>query len=173
MHAAIRSVFRPLPVFALAAVLTACAPAPIYKTSPALVNATPGQVATSPNNFSQAQVIWGGEVIALRNLSNSTRLEVLAYPLDSSQRPRLKEPATGRFIAEVPGFLEPMDFPKGSLVTLLGQVNGAQDELVGQASYTYPMVSVQTGDLHRWTAEEMRKGHSNIRFGVGVGVGIR
>lgn len=173
MHATRHPVFRLLPAFALTAALAACAPAPIYKTGPALVNATPGQVATSPANFSQAQVIWGGEVIAVHNLANHTRLEVLAYPLDSSQRPRLKEQASGRFIAEVPGFLEPMDFPKGALVTVLGQVAGTQDEMVGQASYTYPLVAVKTGDMHRWTAEEMRKGHSNVRFGVGVGVGIR
>jgi outer membrane lipoprotein len=24
-----------------------------------------------------------------------------------------------------------------------------------------------------WTAEEMRKGHNNVHFGVGLGVGIR
>jgi len=173
MHAARRSAFRHLPVFAACIALAACAPAPLYKAGPALVHATPGQVATSPDNFSEVQVVWGGEVIAVNNLANHTRIEVLAYPLDSSQRPRLKEPATGRFIAEVSGFLEPMDYPKGSLVTLRGQVTGSQVEPVGEARYVYPTVSVQDGDLHRWTAEEMRKGHPNISIGVGVGGWIR
>jgi outer membrane lipoprotein len=35
------------------------------------------------------------------------------------------------------------------------------------------MVFVRNNELHRWTPEEMRQGHPNISFGVGVGVGIR
>lgn len=166
----IRHLVRLLPAVALAVVIAACAPAPIYKTGPEIVNATPDQIAGSPNNFPQAQVIWGGEVIGVQNLADQTRIEVLAYPLDSSQRPRLKEPATGRFLAEVPGFLEPMNFPRGSLITVRGQFTGTQAEPVGQARYTYPVVAVRNGDFHRWTPEEMRQGHPNISFGVGVGV---
>jgi outer membrane lipoprotein len=155
---------------ALPVAIAACAPAPLYKAGPEIVDATPDQIAGSPNNFPQAQVIWGGEVIGVQNLADHTRIEVLAYPLDSSQRPRLKEPATGRFMAEVPGFLEPMNFPKGSLITVRGQFTGTQAEPVGQARYVYPMVFVRNGDFHRWTPEEMRQGHPNISFGVGVGV---
>lgn len=173
MRALIRSALRLLPAIALPFAIAACAPAPIYKTGPAIVNATPAQIATSPQNFPQAQVIWGGEVIGVRNLADQTRIEVLAYPLDSSQRPRLKQPATGRFIAEVPGFLEPLDFPKGAPITVRGQFTGTQAEPLGQSTYIYPMVAVQQGDLHRWTPDEMRQGHPNISFGVGVGTWIR
>lgn len=166
----IRNLVRLLPGLVLPVVIAACAPAPIYKTGPEMVNATPDQIAGSPNNFPQAQVIWGGEVIGVQNLADQTRIEVLAYPLDASQRPRLKEPATGRFLAEVPGFLEPMNFPRGALITVRGQFTGTQAEPVGHARYTYPVVAVRNGDFHRWTPEEMRQGHPNISFGVGVGV---
>ncbi len=152
--------------------VAACAPAPIYKAGPSVVATTPQQVATSPNNFAQAQVIWGGEVIGVDNLPNSTEIRVLAYPLDSSQRPRLKQTAQGRFTAVVPGFLDPMNFPAGSLVTVLGKVDGTSVGQVGQATYTYPMVRVQRSNLHRWTADEMRQGHPNVSFGVGVGTWI-
>ena len=150
--------------------IAACAPAPLYKSGPEIVNATHDQIAGSQNIFPQAQVIWGGEVIGVQNLADHTRIEVLAYPLDSSQRPRLKEPATGRFMAEMPGFLEPMNFPRSSLITVRGQFTGTQAASVGQAQYIYPMVFVRHGDFHRWTPEEMRQGHPNISFGVGVGV---
>ncbi len=171
MHATRRSVFRLLPAFAFAALLAACAPAPIYKTGPSAVTATPQQVATSPANFRNLQVVWGGSVIAVHNFADHSEIEVLAYPLDSSQRPRLKEPATGRFIAIVPGFAEPMNYPQGSLVTLRGTLDGARSGEVGQADYTFALVHSEA--MHRWTAEEMRQGHPNVSIGVGVGGWIR
>jgi outer membrane lipoprotein len=171
MPASSRSAFRLLPVFALAAALAACAPAPIYKTGPSLVNASPEQVAASPENFQGMQVVWGGSVIGVRNLADHSEVEILAYPLDSSQRPRLKEAASGRFIAIVPGFVEPMDYPQGAPVTLRGTLDGSRTGMVGQANYRFALVRSEA--MHRWTPEEMRQGHPNINFGVGVGVGIR
>lgn len=153
--------------------VAACAPAPLYKTGATFANATPAQVASSPGNFAGMQTVWGGTVIGVDNRQDHTELRILGYPLDSSQRPRLNQPATGRFIAVVPGFLDPVTFPDGIPVTVQGQFDGAQTAAVGGASYAYPVVRVSRNDVHRWTAEEMRQGHPNINFGVGVGVGIR
>ncbi|WHZ18780.1 MAG: Slp family lipoprotein [Rhodanobacteraceae bacterium] len=170
MHATRRSPFRLLSAFAVTAALAACAPAPIYKTGPSAVTATPQQVATAPANFRNLQVVWGGSVVGVHNLADSSEIEILAYPLDSSQRPRLKEPAIGRFIAIVPGFVEPMNYPPGALVTLRGTLDGSRNGVVGQADYTFALVRSDT--MHRWTPDEMRQGHPNVSFGVGVGVGI-
>lgn len=167
MHANRGFVFRLLPAVALTAALNACAPAPLYKTGPSSVNATPQQVATSPANFRNLQVVWGGSVISVHNFPDHSEIEILAYPLDSSQRPRLNQPATGRFIAIVPGFVEPMNFPPGSLVTLRGTLDGARSGEVGQADYTFALVHSEA--MHRWTPEEMRQGHPNISLGVGIG----
>lgn len=148
--------------------LAACAPAPIYKTGgPAFVAATPEQVATAPANFRDLQVVWGGRVVALHNFTDHSEIEVLAYPLDSSQRPRVGQPATGRFIALMPGFVEPMNFPDGSLVTLHGTLVGTRGGNVGQAPYTFTVV--RGAAVHRWTAAEMHQGHPNISLGVGLG----
>ena len=152
----------------LPAAIAACAPAPIYKTGgPSSVMATPQQVATSPANFRNLEVVWGGEVIGVHNLADHSEVEILAYPLDSSQRPRLKEPPTGRFLAIVPGFVEPMNFPPGTLVTLRGLLQGAREGEVGRAPYTFALVHSE--GMHRWTPEEMRQGHPNISIGVGIG----
>ncbi|HVX05419.1 MAG TPA: Slp family lipoprotein [Rhodanobacteraceae bacterium] len=167
MRALHRSAFRILLVLVLPAAIAACAPAPIYKTGPSGVNATPQQVATSPANFRNLQVVWGGSVISVHNLADHSEVEILAYPLDSSQRPRLKEPPIGRFIAVLPGFVEPMNYPPGSLVTLHGRLDGARSGEVGQAGYTYALVDSDA--MHRWTPDEMRQGHPNISIGVGVG----
>lgn len=166
---------RSMPLLLAAALplaIAACAPAPIYKTGTTLVQATPEQVAASPNNFAQAQVVWGGSVIGVDNLKDRTEIRVLAHPLDSSQRPRLQQHATGRFIAVVPGFLDPMDFPPGVPFTVVGNIVGTETAPVGQAAYLYPTVSVQRNDLHRWTRDEMSQGHPNVSFGIGVGTWI-
>ncbi|HEX5961753.1 MAG TPA: Slp family lipoprotein [Rhodanobacteraceae bacterium] len=152
---------------ALPVAIAACAPAPIYKTAPSSVAATPRQVASSPQNFQNLQVVWGGSVIAVHNFPDHSEIEILAYPLDSSQRPRMKEPAIGRFIATVAGFVEPMNYPPGSLVTLQGTLDGARQGEVGAAGYTFPLVHSEA--MHRWTAEEMRQGHPNVSIGIGVG----
>jgi outer membrane lipoprotein len=164
----VRYLFRVL-VIAGALLLAACAPAPIYKTDASFVTATPDQVAGSPDNFSQARVVWGGSIIGVDNFKDHTEIKVLGYPLDSSQRPRLNKPAIGRFIAVVPGFLDPMNYPSGAPITVQGHVAGTKALPVGDATYTYTMVYVRHGAMHRWTPEEMREGHPNISIGVGVG----
>jgi outer membrane lipoprotein len=153
--------------FALPALVVACAPAPIYKVAPHHVTATPAQVAASPAAFGNQQVIWGGRVVSVHNLADHSEVEVLAYPLDSSQRPRLKQPATGRFIAVVPDFVDPMNYPADSPVTLRGTLAGARTGTVGQSAYTFALV--RSNAMHRWTPEEMRKGHPKINIGIGIG----
>lgn len=163
---------RLLLALSLPVAIAACAPAPIYKTGgPSAVVATPQQVATAPANFRNLEVVWGGEVIAVHNFADHSEVEILAYPLDSSQRPRLKQPAIGRFLAVVPGFVEPMNFPPGTLATLRGTLDGAREGEVGRAPYTFSLV--QSEGMHRWTPEEMRQGHPNISIGVGIGGWIR
>lgn len=167
MRALHRFPFRLLLALTLSAAIAACAPAPIYKTGPSSVTATPQQVASSPQNFQNLQVVWGGSVVSVHNFPDHSEIEVLAYPLDSSQRPRTQQPATGRFVAIVPGFVEPMNYPPGALVTLSGTLDGARAGTVGQADYRFALVHSEA--MHRWTADEMRQGHPNVSIGVGVG----
>jgi outer membrane lipoprotein len=169
----IRISFRSLrwlvPLVALT--LSACAPAPIYKVAPGTITALPAQVAQSPEQFGKGEVIWGGSVISVRNFPDHSEVEILAYPLDSSQRPQPNAHASGRFIAMYPGYIEPFNYPGGALITISGQLNGSRSGMVDQAAYVYPLVGV--AQSHVWTAAEMRQGHPDIHFGVGVGVGIR
>jgi outer membrane lipoprotein len=162
-----RPVLRVLLALLLPAALGACAPPPIYKATAGLTTATPRQVAATPENFHGAQVIWGGRVVNVRNFPHHTEIELLGYPLDSSQRPLVRQPANGRFIAVVPGYVEALDYPDGALVTLRGELEGTRAGEVGAAAYTFPLV--RSDAIHRWTVEEMREGHPNISIGVGVG----
>lgn len=164
-HLLIRTL-SPLLLLALAA----CAPAPIYKAAPGAISAAPLQVSQSPERYANAQVIWGGRIVGVRNLPSSSEIQVLAYPLDSSQRPKLKDNGSGRFIAVVQGYAEPMNYPAGAPITISGRLSGSRAGTVGEADYVFPLVSVD--QAHVWTAKEMEQGHNNVHFGVGVGVGL-
>lgn len=170
MRLALRPMVRLLVPFAVLG-LAACAPAPIYKPSANAVAAVPFQVAQSPERYSHGSVIWGGRVVGVNNLADRSEIEVLAYPLDSSQRPKVGDSGNGRFIAVVKGFVEPMAYPNGALITVSGTLDGSRAGKVGEADYVFPLVEVTQS--HVWTAEEMRSGRNNVHFGVGLGVGIR
>jgi outer membrane lipoprotein len=152
--------------------LAACAPAPLYKASPSTVATAPNIVAQSPAQYTNADIIWGGRVVEVRNLADRSEVEIVGYPLDSSQRPKLdNNGGWGRFIAVMPGYVESFNYPTGALITLTGRITGTRDGNVGQANYVFPLVSV--AQSHVWTAAEMEAGKSNVSFGVGVGGVIR
>ena len=150
--------------------LAACAPAPIYKTSTSAVTAAPFQVAQSPEKFSSNDVVWGGRIVQVKVFADHSEIEMLAYPLDSSQRPKANDSGNGRFIAVMPGYVKPLDYPTGALMTVNGKLSGSRAGKVGEADYVFPLVGV--AQSHVWTADEMSKGRNNVRFGVGLGVGI-
>jgi outer membrane lipoprotein len=156
----------PLLILALAA----CAPAPIYKPTAANVNVPPQQVAATPARYGTGDVIWGGRIVRVNNLADHSEVEVLAYPLDNSQRPKASDNGNGRFIVLLPGYAEPLNYPAGGLMTVSGRLDGTRTAQVGEAPYTYPVVSASSS--HVWTASEMAKGKNNVSFGVGLGVGI-
>ncbi len=157
-----------LPAIVLA--LVACAPAPIYKTVANAAIPTPGQVAQAPEHYRGNAVVWGGRIVHVSNFPDRSEIELLAYPLDSSQRPKANDSGNGRFIAVLQGYAEPLDYPAGALMTVDGKLTGTFAGKVGEADYVFPLVAVNQS--HVWTPEEMRKGRSNISFGVGLGVGI-
>jgi outer membrane lipoprotein len=161
---------RHLPAPLLALILVACAPAPIYKNVPNAVVAVPSQVAQSPERFAGGDVIWGGRIVQVNNLSDHSEIELLAYPLDASQRPKASDSGNGRFIAVLPGYAEPLDYPAGALMTVSGKLNGSRAGKVGEADYVFPLITATQS--HVWSADEMNKGRNNIHFGVGLGVGI-
>lgn len=157
-----------LPASLLALALVACAPAPIYKPTPNNVSVPPSQVAREPERYGSADVIWGGRIVQVRNYADHSEVEVLAYALDGSQRPKADDTGAGRFVASMPGYVESLDYRNGGLITVAGRLNGTRTGNVGQASYTFPLVAVNQS--HVWTAKEMQGGHPNVSFGVGVGV---
>ncbi len=112
---------------------------------------------------------WGGSVLSLKNLEEHTLVEVMAYPLDASGQPDTGATPLGRFLADYPGFLEPMEFPSGQLVTVTGPLLGYKDGKVGEAKYRYP--ALQADQIKRWDTPRYSHSKPSVSFGFGFGSG--
>ncbi len=163
-----RSIPRLLLPLSAALLLAACAPAPIFKPANDIANVPPDTVTHAPERYIGRAVIWGGQVVAVQNLPDSTEVQILGFPLDTSQRPLPNSPAGGRFIAVMHGFVDPLSYPAGALVTLTGHIEGVRHGTVGDADYVFPLVKVDAA--HVWTAAELRSNKPHFSFGVGVGI---
>lgn len=147
--------------------LTACA-SPVFDpqgVDPAL---TPERAVARLPAVEDRRVIWGGRIIASRNLENGTELVVLGFPLSRAQRPEIQARPVGRFIALFPGYLETGIHAPDRLVTVEGRVAGLETRRVGQARYDYPVMTADA--VHLW--KQGRDSRSNVHFGIGIGIGI-
>lgn len=158
-------------VLAMALLLTACASGPNISTEGVNETATPGQAVAEIEDLRNDEVIWGGAIVNSTNLQDTTRLEVLAYPLDSSQRPDTSAEPTGRFLTIKQGYLETADYRQGRLVTVKGTLTETQVGKIGQADYTYPVV--ESAQLYLWPEEDQAVDSTpGVNFGFGIGIGF-
>jgi outer membrane lipoprotein len=148
----------------LPALLAACATAPPLDASGARTDRWPYQLADEPAAQGM-QLLWGGMIVEVRNLPDRTEIEVLAYPLDARQRPRLDQPGQGRFIAVLPGFADPLAYPQGRFLTLRGRLAGPDDGAARPNPGGLPRLAVD--DAHVWP-----RGFRNSGPRISIGIGI-
>jgi outer membrane lipoprotein len=148
----------------LTLLLGACASGPRYPTEGVELALTPQQAIAEEGIMHGKTILWGGMIINSTNLKSQSRLEILAYPLDSNQFPQTDSAPMGRFLVFKSGYLETVDFAPGRLVTVRGPLSGIQRGKVGETNYTYPLVRAQ--NLYLWP----RTGRSEPRVHFGVGV---
>ena len=164
---ALAGVLAPL----LAAALGACASTPIdleeEGVAPEPVIAS--QVSGTPE-LARGTVLWGGTIIGTANLEVGSQLEVIAYPLDRTQRPQLGLPSQGRFLVDSDDYLEPLDYAEGRQVTVLGTLEGLDEVRVGEARREFPVV--RPSRMHLWRGDGPR-GRTGFTFGIGIGSGGR
>jgi len=91
----------------------------------------------TPGEFVGKTVVLGGEIIETRNHPGGTVLVILQRPLDARQRPKTGDMSGGRFKTKFADFLDPVLFSPGRMITIAGDVEGVDDELVGDAPYSY------------------------------------
>lgn len=147
--------------------LAGCASTPKFDITQVDQSLTPQAVIAEPLESRGKFVLWGGTILDTRNLEDSTQIELLAYPLNSSQRPIQASKPLGRFIIRQAGFLEPATYAQGRLLTVLGSVGDSQLGKVGEASYSYPVILADK--LQLWSPES-EGSKSTFHFGIGIGL---
>jgi outer membrane lipoprotein len=151
----------------LVALIAGCATA-VFKDAPPSAT-TPADIAVAPERYHDAEVIWGGKILDVRNLADATEVDVVAYPMDAAQRPDQNAPTQGRFVIALRGYVEPLDFPAGRFVTLRGRIEGTRVRRIEERDLVLPLVADTT--VHLWPVN-FPYDRPRVSFGLGVGVGI-
>ena len=155
---------KPALALLLPLLLAACATTPPLDTTGASTHLRPYQIDGHAAAHGET-VVWGGMIVEVRNFADRSEIELLAYPLDARQRPRLEQPAEGRFVAVLPGFADPLLFPQGRFMTLRGQLGIPAEAAGGPSGERYPRVAVEA--THVWP-----RGFRNSGPRIGIGIGI-
>ncbi|MDF1895820.1 Slp family lipoprotein [Rahnella contaminans] len=108
-------------------------------------------VQGAPSLYVGQESRFGGKVVAVTNLQNKTRLEIATMPLDDGARPILGAASRGRIMAYINGFVDPVDY-RNQLVTVVGPITGVEKGTVGQSSYDFVTISVNS--YKRWRIEQ-------------------
>lgn len=120
-----------------------------------------------PERYLGRYLLLGGAIVAVRNTSAGSELEVVQFATDRSGRITATDNSGGRFLVQVATFSEPAVY-RGRLVSLVGKVAGQRWAHLDEIDYLYPVLTAQ--ELHLWRPEE-HPDASRVRFGFGLGVG--
>lgn len=133
----------------LVSLLTACATGPDFDGAHFQQGITPEDAALHIETYRNSGVMWGGLLVSNVALKQGSQLEVLAYPLNSKQRPDTNRPSQGRFVLLVDRFLEPVDYSDGRIVTITGKLIDTRDGVIGAAEYEFPIVDAE--EIYLWS----------------------
>ncbi len=113
------------------------------RVSPAVVDVQKDLAA-----FKGQRVRWGGSIIGVTNLKDETHIELLTRLISTSGKVAANAAAQGRILVRVNGFLDPVEYPVGRALTVVGEVVDVVTQPVGE--YPYPHVLVEMESLHLW-----------------------
>jgi len=108
--------------------------------------------AQTQKAVSGSVVRWGGVIAAVDNMSDRTLVEIVSHKLAANGRPESGGESDGRFIASFNGFIEPLTYKSGALLTVVGSID--KEEIVrpiGDYEYSFPVVNV--GGAYLWASD--------------------
>lgn len=123
--------------------MTACSssiPVEIRQT----VNNAPGvaQLRDQPDSYISQPVRWGGMILETENKQDTSWLTIIAFPLSVNGEPQTSARSSGRFIALVNEFLEPLVYSRDRLITVKGSFLKTETLKIGEYPYVYPVIEV-------------------------------
>lgn len=105
-------------------------------------------VQSNPDNFIGKKILWGGVIISTTNTSEESVVNIRQTDLDLSTRPKDLDRSQGRFLIRYRGFLDPIIYAEGREITVVGEITGKQDMVLGETRYIYPVI--RSEELHLW-----------------------
>lgn len=137
-------------IMALSAVLSACGSLPdnLATENENVVATYQGVIDTNDN----AEVRLGGVIDTVKNLADRTRIEVVNLPIDKYGKPDISKEPNGRFIAYVDGFVDPITYAQGRLITVGGNKEGLERGKIGEYEGDFPVIKAYGN--HLWRVEE-------------------
>jgi outer membrane lipoprotein len=118
-----------------------------------------GQVRAQPDNYIDLRLRWGGNIVKVENLPQTTRIEIVARQLSSRGEPLDENSSEGRFIAHFDQFLDPSIYTIGRELTVVGRFVSLEQRDLDQMHYRYPLVRVEAH--HLWSEPEPAHDHYN------------
>ena len=123
-----------------------------------------GQVQSTPDQFRDQVVRWGGTIVRIDNRSDTSVIEVVARPLQSNARPEKNGMSPGRFLIVTANFIDPEIFKAGSDITATGSLEGIEVRKIGEHDYRYPVL--RADGYHLWAPlPERRAAHPDPFWG--------
>jgi outer membrane lipoprotein len=110
------------------------------------------QVRSHVDSYLSQKVRWGGVIVNTENKDNASQLMIVAFPLDDDGEPQVNDQSSGRFIAIVDEFLEPVVYSSDRSITVVGTVLRTETLDVGEFPYEYPVIQVEHSYL--WPVKE-------------------
>jgi outer membrane lipoprotein len=120
-----------------------------------------------------AAVRWGGEIVSVENKKEFSELEILQFPNNHYGKPRINLDSAGRFKVRVSGFVDPLVFEKGRLITFLGTVGEPAEGLIGEQTYIYPVLLASGYYMWKDTEEYEVSGFHYSALSPYWGMGLR
>lgn len=100
------------------------------------------QVQNQPEKHISQNIRWGGRILTTVNAEQSSRLTIVAFPLSDEGKPLVDKQSSGRFIATIDHFLEPLEYKVDSLITITGPVTQTEIQDIGEYPYIYPVIDI-------------------------------
>ncbi|MHB8254290.1 MAG: Slp family lipoprotein [Acidiferrobacter sp.] len=95
------------------------------------------------------RVRWGGIIAKVSNTPKATWIQIVSKPLRHDGRPRRRPRSDWRFLARVPGFLDPALYAVGRKITVVGVFSGYEKDPIGSYLYDFPVVHTLSSYLWR------------------------
>lgn len=133
--------FRFVVLSFLMALLVGCSSLPEELTATTEPVITDYQIWLDSDPESKPTVRLGGVIASVKNLDNKTRLEIVNMPIGSDGKPNINAEPKGRFVAYVQGYIEPVTYAKGRMITLVGTSEMPEVGMVGDYEYTFPVMT--------------------------------